>query len=318
MLIGGAVSAWLPTAPARSTGVHRIGFLGASTASKYSRLVEALRAGLSERGYVEGRNTIIEFRWADGNSHRLPELAAELVNLGIDVLITHGTPGTLAAKAATRTVPIVMAVSGDAVATGLINSIAQPGGNVTGNTFFAPELAAKRLELLRQLVPELKRAAVLMNPTNAVSELVVHKMADTAHKLNIELGQFPATNVSELRSSISEIGANKFDALVVFEDGLTIANAPIIAQLAAQQRLPSAGFADLARLGALIGYGADLPFLFRRAAYFVDMILKGDKPADLPVERPTKFLFVINLGSAKALGITVPPELQGSADTVIE
>jgi putative ABC transport system substrate-binding protein len=291
---------------------------GASTASKYARLVEALRAGLNERGYVEGRNTIIEFRWADGNSDRLPQLAAELVSLGIDVLITHGTPGTPAAKTATRTIPIVMAVSGDAVAAGLINSIAQPGGNVTGSTFFAPELAAKRLELLKQFLPRLKRAAVVMNSTNAVSELVLHQMADTAGRLNIELGQFPATSVSELRSSISDISANKFDALVVFEDGLTIANAPLIAELAAQQRLPLAGFADLARLGALIGYGADLPFLFRRAAYFVDMILQGNKPANLPVERPTKFLFVINLGSAKALGIVVPPELQGSADTVIE
>jgi len=299
-------------------GNWRIAFLGAPSASKYAKLIDALRAGLQDFGYIDGKNIALEFRWADGNDQRLPALAAELVSLHPDVLITHGTPGTSAAKQATTTLPIVMAISGDAVATGLLDSLAHPGGNLTGTTFFGPELAAKRLELLSKAIPNTRRLAVLVNPENPVNGPVLHAMEKTATSLNIKLQQVVVRTSAGLDSAFAQIAAEKFDGVAVFEDGMTVANAATIAQLGLKERLPLIGFVEIAKAGGLIGYGANIPALFRRAGYFVDKILRGLKPADIPVEQPTKFDFVVNMRTAKSLGYPIAPSLLAAADEVIE
>jgi len=297
--------------------MRRIGFLGAVTAAKYATLVDSFRSGLRDFGYIEGKNIVIEFRWAEGNNQRLPDLARELADLHPDLLVTHGTPGTAAAKQATTTVPIVMAVSGDAIATGLIKSLAHSGCNVTGTTFFGPELAAKRLELIREAVPNVHQVAVFVNPDNPVNGPVLKAMDDTAAALGIKLRQFVLRRSAELDGAFAAIAAGRCDAVAVFEDGITVANAAAIAQLAAKQRLPLTGFPALAAAGGLIGYGANIPKLFRRAAYFVDKILRGAKPADIPVEEPTEFDLVINREAAKALGLTIPGTLLATANRVI-
>lgn len=319
LITGTGALAWPMAARAQQTGKQwRIGFLGAASASKYAKLVEALRDGLRDFGYVEGNNLAIEFRWAEGTNARLPALAAELVAFNVDCLVTHGTPGTTAAKKASATVPIVMAVSGDAVATGLINSLAQPGGNVTGTTFFGPELAAKRLELLHEAVPRARQLAVLVNPDNPVDGPVLKAMQGTAAKLEIKLVQFVVRRPNELDDVFARIAAQHLDGVAVFEDAITVGNAAAIARLAAKERLPMTGFAELAKAGGLIGYGANIPALFRRAGYFVDKIFRGVKPADIPVEQPTEFETVVNLKTAEALGLAMAPSLLATADDVIE
>jgi putative ABC transport system substrate-binding protein len=318
-MLGTGAAAWPLAARAqRAARTWRIGFLGAASAGKYSKLVDAFREGLRDFGYSESNNLRIEFRWAEGNNARLPELAAELVKRNIDCLVTHGTPGTAAAKQASATVPIVMAVSGDAVATGLINSLAQPGGNVTGTTFFGPELAAKRLELLHDAVPRARQLAVLVNPENPVNGPVLKAMGSTAATLKLNLQQFMVHKANELDDAFAKIAAQHLDGVAVFEDSITVANASAIAQIAAKQGLPLAGFAELAQAGGLIGYGANIPALFRRAGYFVDKIFRGAKPADIPVEQPTEFETVVNLKTAKALGVAMAPSLLATADDVIE
>lgn len=319
VIIATGAVAWPIATRAQQAGRKwHIGFLGAASASKYARLVGALRDGLRDFGYVEGKNIVIEFRWAEGNNQRLPELAAELVKLDIDCLVTHGTPGTAAAKKATTTVPIVMAVSGDAVATGLVNSLAQPGGNVTGTTFFGPELAAKRLELLHDADPRVSQLAVLVNPDNPVNGPVLKAMERTAATLKIDLVQFVVRRSNELDDAFAKMAAQHIDGVAIFEDAITVANTTTIAQLAAKQRLPMTGFAELAKAGGLIGYGANIPALFRRAGYFVDKILRGAKPSDIPVEQPTEFETVVNLKTAKALGVSMASSLLATADDVIE
>lgn len=307
------------TATAQSAGkVHRIGFLGATSAQGYELLVEGLRSGLRDLGYIEGANILIEFRWAEGDYDRLPKLAAQLVRLNIEALVTHGAPGIRAAKQATTTIPIVMAASGDAVATGLVPSIARPSGNVTGMTFFAPALAAKRVELLKEVLPRIKRAALIMNPDNPVNEHVLQAAGTTAKSLNVELRQILARTPEELDGGFAAMTKEGVDAIVLIEDGVLIANIKRIADLASQYRLPSMGFANFADIGGLMIYGVNLPAMFRRAAYFVDKILKGATPADLPVEQPTRFEMAINLKTAKALGLTIPQSVLLRADRVIE
>jgi putative ABC transport system substrate-binding protein len=318
-LLSSTAASWPLTARAQQTPRKwRIGFLGAASAAKYAQRVDDLRAGLGDFGYAENKNLVVDFRWAEDDNQRLPELASELVSLHPDVLVTHGTPGTAAAKKTTSTIPIVMAVSGDAVATGLIKSLARPGGNVTGTTFFGPELAAKRLELLREADPSARLAAVLVNPANPVDTPVLKAMEETAVSLNITLQQFLVRQANEFDGVFTKIGEAQCDSVAVFEDAIMIANTATIAQLSAKQRLPLTGFVELAKDGGLIGYGADLPALFRRAGYFVDRILHGVRPADIPVEQPTKFETVINLKTAKALGLSVPIGLLNAADEVIE
>jgi putative ABC transport system substrate-binding protein len=298
--------------------VPRIGFLGLASASSFGKQVEALRAGLRDLGYLEGKNVVIDYRWAEGKYDRLSDLAGELVRLRVDVLVTHGTPGALAAKRATTTIPIVVATSADAVASGLVESLARPGGNITGSTYFIPELNAKRLEIFKEPFPHTSRMAVLVNPDNPAMVPIIQAMEVTARSLKMGLQQFPVRGPNEFDGVFSAMTKSRVDAVAIIEEPMFQANAGVLAGLAMQKRLPSAGFKEFAEAGGLLGYGVDIVGLFRRAAYFVDRILKGAKPADLPIEQPTKFELVINLKTAKALGLTIPPALLLRADRLIE
>ncbi len=298
--------------------VHRIGFLGAASLSGYASLVEAFRQGLRDLGYVEGKNIVIEYRWADGRYDRLPDLAAELVRLKVEVLVTHGTPGTLAAKQATKTIPIVMALSGDAVATGIVASVARPGGNITGSTFFFPEINAKRLELLKEAVPRASRVALLLNPDNPAKEPLLKAMEAAARSLKVELQQFEVRSPDEFAGAFSAMTKRRVEAVAIIDDAMLIAHAGRIADLAVKNRLPTIGFREYADVGGLMAYAVNFPDIWRRAAVFVDKLLKGAKPADLPIEQATRFELVINLRTAKALGLTMPQSLLIRAEQVIQ
>ena len=318
-LIGGVAVSWSLAARAQErANIVRIGFLGPASAASTASWVNSLRAGLHDLGYDEGKNIIFELRWAEGRDDRLPHLAAELVGLNVDVLVTYGTPGTHAVKQATTTIPVVMAVSGDAVATGLIDSLARPGANITGSTIFNPELCAKRLELLKEALPRTKKVAILLNPDNPVSSPNLQAAKLTATSLGLDLQQFEARTSNEITGAFASMASTPVDAVSVFEDAIFFASTKLIAEHASAQRLPSIGYLDLAQSGGLMAYGVDFPETFHHAAMFVDKIIKGAKPSQLPVEQPTKFDLVINLTTAKALGISVPPTLLARADEVIE
>jgi len=316
--LGGGAVAWPLVARAQQTKIARIGILGLASAAAVAPYVNAVREGLRDLGYIEGKNLIIEYRFGDGNYDRLPNLAAQLVHLNVDVLVTFAAPGTQAAKSATSTIPIVMAVTADAVGTGLIASLAHPGGNVTGTTVLNPELMAKRLELLKEIVPAITQAAVLLNPDNAANGPVRHAMEMTVKALQVGLQSFELRGSGELDRVFAAMADSKIDALIVHDDQVLIGNARAIATLAVQQKLPSCGFLEFAAVGGLMAYGVNFVELCRRAAYFVDKILKGTMPADLPVEQPTKFELGINLKTANALGLEIPPTLLARADEVIE
>jgi putative ABC transport system substrate-binding protein len=298
--------------------MRRIGFLGTGTASGMAGWVEALRAGLRDLGYIEGKNLAMEFRWADGKYERAPGLAAELVRLNVEVLVTHGTPGTRAAKGATTTIPIVMATAGDAVLVGLVASLARPGGNITGTTFFNPELAAKRLELLKETLPRITRVAALVNPDNPAMGPVRKAMEPTAKSLGLELHPFEVRESGDLQGAFAAMAAKRIGGVVIVEDGMINANTVTIAGLAAKLRLPVIGITELAQAGGLMAYGASFPEMYRRAAAYVDKILKGAKAGDLPVERASKFETILNLRTAKTFGITFPQSILVRADRVIE
>ncbi|HUO63840.1 MAG TPA: ABC transporter substrate-binding protein [Terriglobales bacterium] len=301
--------------PAPKT-VYRIGFLSGATPSGYAVLLEALRLGLRDHGYVEGENITIEYRWAEGKYERLPALAAELVRLKVDLIITQGTPAALVAKQATKTIPIVMAIAGNPVETGIVESYARPGGNITGSSFFWGELNAKRLELMKDLNPSLARAGVLMNPDNPAMKSLFDEMEKRAQALNVRLQSVNVRALDQL-SSAFDLAKTQVQALIVVEDGLFIANASRIAGLAIRTRLPSIGFREYCDAGGLLAYGVDFPHIWRASADLVDRILKGAKPADLPIQQATRFETVINLKTAKALGLSVPPSLLARADEVI-
>jgi putative tryptophan/tyrosine transport system substrate-binding protein len=315
----GAV-AWPLSSPAQqpSGKVFHVGFVGLIAETGLPKRTEAFRAGLRDLGYQEGRNIVVEYRWADEHYDRLPALFADLVRLNVDVIVTHGTPGVLAAKRATATIPIVMATSGDALGSGLVTSLAQPGGNVTGLTFFNPELAAKRLELLKETVPGLTDVGVLLNPANSVNEPIMPTMKLTAEQLKLKIHQFAVRGAAEFEGAFAAMTEERITALVVIDDPTLIANSSAVAKLALQHRLPSSGWPDFAVDGGLIAYGVDFPDLFRRAATLVDKILKGAKPAELPVERASKFETIVNRQTAKALGLDVPTAILLRADEVIE
>jgi putative ABC transport system substrate-binding protein len=296
----------------------RIGFLGAGSASGSAEWVEALRAGLRDLGYREGENLVIEFRWAEGKYDRLPDLVTELVRLKVDALVTHGTPGTLAGKRATATIPIVMAASGDPIGTGLVASLAHPGGNITGSTFFDAEISAKRLELLKDILPSTKRIAVLLNLDNSVNAPMLQAMEVTAKSLKLELQTFGVRSPGEFESAFSAMAKRRIDAVTIQQEVLFSANVKGLADLAAKHRFPSVGFVGLAEAGGLMSYGVNFPVLFRRAAVFVDKILKGANPGDLPIERATSFDFHVNRKTAKALGIKIPNSILVRANKVIE
>ena len=314
----GLLTAPLATEGQQAKKVHRIGVLGAGSPSGYAHLVGAFRQGLRDLGYVEGKNLVIEYRWAEGNYDRLADLAAELVRLKLELIVTHGTPGTLAAKRATTTIPIVMAVSGDAVATGLVASIARPGGNITGSSFLFPELTAKRLELLKEAVPRVTRVAVLLNPGNPANGPALKAMEAAAKSLKLELLQFQVRGPDEFDGAFSTMVTRRVEGLSVIDDFMLVAHGRQIAELALKRGIPGIGFREYAEAGGLMAYAVDFPEFWRRAAVFVDKILKGAKPSDLPVEQPTKFEFVVNLNTAKALGLTIPPSVLVRAERVIQ
>ena len=298
--------------------VWRIGFLGIASASGYVKEMDAIRAGLRDLGYVEGKNIVIEYRWAENNPERLQEMATELVVLKVDAIITHATTGPRAALLATKTLPIIIADGPDPVASGLVVSFARPGGNITGSTGFQFELAAKRLELLKEAVPHLKRVSVIFNESNPNNALNFGKMEAVAKDMKVELQQFLVRTPEELAGAFTAMAKQQFEAAVIGEDPLLNSNAGAVAALATTHRLPAIGLTTFADAGGLLGYGANRPMLYGRAAYFVDKILKGAKPGDLPIERATKFDFIVNLRAAKALGVKIAPQLLQRSDRVIE
>jgi putative ABC transport system substrate-binding protein len=298
--------------------VWRIGFLGTTSPSSHGAFVDAFRAGLRERGYIEGKNVTIEYRWAESDYGRLPALATELVRLNVDLILTHGTPGGHAAKGATTTIPIVIAVTGDAVATGLVQSLARPGGNLTGSSFFLAELNAKRIELLKEALPGLKRVAVLMNATNPANVVTFDAMAQTARTVSVDAVQVLARSPDDFDAAFAQITKARADAVALYEDPLLIAQASRLAALAERHRLPSIGFREYGDAGGLLAFGIHFPDVWRRAAGFVDRIFKGAKPSELPMEQPGRFDTVVNLRTAKTLRLTIPPKVLLRADTVIE
>jgi putative ABC transport system substrate-binding protein len=319
-LVGAAVAWPLAARAQQGSKIRRIGYL--DPLSRSSRMaagwVDAFRSGLHDLGYVEGKNIIIEYRWSEGEYDRLAALTAELVHLGIDVLVTYGTPATRAAKQATTSVPIVMAISGDAIATGLIISLNRPGGNITGSTFFNPELCAKRLELIKEAVPPAMRVGVLLNPDNPIHLPCLQEMERTGKSINLELEPFQVRSPNEFESAFLAWDTKHVSAMTVIEDAMLIANSKAIVELATKRRLPSIAFKEIAEGGGLMAYGVDFTKPFYRAAYFMDKILNGANPNDLPVEQATKFDLMINLQTAKMLGLDLPPTLLARADEVIE
>src|SRR5262245_24228337 len=297
--------------------VVRIGFLGPNSAASNAGRMEALRAGLRELGYVEGKNLIIESRWADGNYDRLPDLARDLVGLKVDLILTSGTPGTRAAKSATTTIPIIMVTSGDPVAVGLIASLARPGGNITGLSNFAPELSAKRVELIKEAFPATQRVGVIFNPDNSINDRNVSAMEQTSKALNVGFQKFAVRSADDFKGAYSAMAKPRVDAVALPEDDFLSATNDQVVELVSRQRLPSIGRAEFAEAGGTIGYAVNFFDQYRRAAVYVDKILKGAKPADLPREQPKKFEFVFNLKAAKQIGLTIPPNVLARADKVI-
>jgi putative tryptophan/tyrosine transport system substrate-binding protein len=319
-LLSGATASAFHARAQQPKKLARIGFLGPGPSSTdlSARSIAAFRAGLRDLGHMEGQNIVIEFRWAENDFDRLPELAAELVRLNVDLLVTYALPGVLAAKQATTTIPIVMAISAEPIRLGLVTSLNRPGGNLTGNSFFNPELNAKRLELLKEALPASTRFAVLLNPNNQISPGIFEAMALTAKSLNVELQQFEAHRPDEFASAFAAMAVKKIEAAVVVDDPMITNYAGSIVELAMAPRLPLIGSLEIAEAGGLMAYGVDFLEMWRHAAVFVDKILKGATPDQLPVEQPTKFKFVINLKTATALGLTLPNLLFARADEVIE
>ncbi|MBI3374464.1 MAG: ABC transporter substrate-binding protein [Betaproteobacteria bacterium] len=316
--MAGALAVPLASSAQKSQAkIARIGFLGLPSAPGWTPMVEALRAGLREFGYVEGRNIAIEFRWAEGNYDRLPGLAAELVRLKVDLIVTHTTLGTRVAKQATTSIPIVIAATGDAVEAGLVASFARPGGNVTGSSFLAPEIAAKRLDLLKEALPRIRRIAVLRNVISS-TPLMFEAVARAAKSLRVELYEAAVQGPDEIESAFARMANWRADGVVIVEDPVLVSKAKEIAQLAVKRRLPTIGYVQIAEAGGLMGFGASIAEMHRHAAYFIDKILKGAKPGDLPIEQPTRFELLINLKTAKALGLTIPRSLLIRADRMIE
>jgi putative ABC transport system substrate-binding protein len=302
--------------------IPRIGFLGLNPGAN-PHLIEAFRQGLRDLGYVEGRNVVIEYRSAEGKLERLPALAAELVALKVDVLVTGGgTPTALAAKQATKTLPIVFTSAADPVTDGLVTSLARPGGNITGSSNFTPELVGKCLEHLKQAVPGASRAAVLWQPRASAerTDRDMLKAADVAARaLGVRLQFAEAREPADIDKAFSDMTRARADALTVWGNAMLVGERRRLVNLAAKHRLPAVySLREFVDAGGLMAYGPELADLFRRAATYVNKILKGAKPADLPVEQPTKFELVINLKTAKALGLTIPPSLLGRADAVIQ
>jgi putative ABC transport system substrate-binding protein len=319
VIAGGFVAAPLAAEAQQARKVYRIGMLETRSPELNAANVDAFRQGLWELGYKEGQNLEIVYRSSDGRDERFPGLAGELVRLKVDLILTRGTPAALAAKSATGAIPVVMAASGDPVGSGIVKSLASPGGNVTGLSSGITESYPKRVQLLGELLPGLKRIAAILNMGNPVIPPQWRIVEASARSLGIEAQLLDVRRPEDLRGAFAAAAKQRAEALVVGLDGVTQANLQPIAELAAKHRLPSIYPAkDYANVGGLMTYGSSDFHMYHRAATFVGKILKGGKPGDLPVEQPTKWEFVINLKTAKALGLTIPPSVLGRADQVIE
>jgi putative tryptophan/tyrosine transport system substrate-binding protein len=318
-LLGGAAAAWPVVARAQQSGkLPTIEVLGPNTPSLDSRRVGAFVQRLGELGWIEGRNVAIEYRWAEGRTERLAGFAAEFVRLQVDVIVTSATPPSIAAKQATSVIPIVFAAVGDPVGTGLVTSLARPGGNVTGLSIQAPDLAGKRLELLREVVPGLRRLAIMANPSAPPAVLEMAEVQTTGRALGLEVVASEIRRPEDIAPAF-EAFKGRAEALYVCNDPLVTTNRVRINTLASGMGLPTMyNVREFVEAGGLMSYGPDFLVLFRRAADFADKILRGAKPADIPVEQPTKFDLIVNLKTAKALGLTVPDKLLALADEVIE
>jgi ABC-type uncharacterized transport system substrate-binding protein len=318
-LLGGAAATWPLAARAQQAGKSRtIGFLGAATPSAASQWVAAFVARLRELGWTEGRTLAIEYRWAEGDNDRLAEIAAEFVRLNVDVIVTWGTASVLAAKQATSVIPIVFASAGDPVGTGLVASLARPGGNVTGLSNQAPDVAGKRLELLREFVPGLRQLAILANIGSPIGVLQIGQAQAAARALGLEVTALEIVGAQDITPALETL-KGRAEALYVVSEPLVFTHRIRIHTLALAARLPTMhDYREYVEAGGLMSYGPNFPDLFRRAADFVNKILRGANPADLPVEQPTKFDFVFNVTTARALGLKIPESLLLRADEVIE
>jgi ABC-type uncharacterized transport system substrate-binding protein len=306
-------------ARAQAGRVYRIGILETVSADRNRDNMDALLRGLRERGYVEGQNLRIEYRSADGRAERFLDLATELVHLPVDLIVTRGTPAAKAAKAATEMIPIVMAAIGEPLGVGVVASLARPGGNVTGLSAYVTELAGKRVELLKEARPSIARIGFLQNMSNPVSPPQWEANQAAAKVLGISTELFDVRTVQDITGAFARIAKDPLDALSVGIDALTQANAKMIVELAAKHKLPTAYPArEFVDVGGLLSYGPSYPDLYYRAAGLIDKIFKGAKPGDLPVEQPTKLEFVINLKTAKTLGLDIPPNLLARANETIE
>ena len=307
-------------AEAQSVGkVWRVGFLGDGPRAERAAIsIEPFRDGLRELGYVEGQNVLIQERWSEGKSERLLDLAKELVSLKVDVIVTHGVRGTKAAQDATRAIPIVMAASPDPVGTGLIASLARPGGNTTGLTDQIAELGAKEIQILREVVPRTRRVAILWNESNPGARPTFEQTRNAAVQAGLGVATVAIRKPEDLDGAVAQAAGGRPDVLIVIHDVLTVSHRAQIARLALQHNLPSiCASTPFVDAGGLVAYAPSLPGLFKRAAVFVDRIFRGAKPADIPIEQPTAFLLRINLKTAKALGLTIPQAVLDRADEVI-
>ena len=317
-LIGGAAAAWPLATRAQQVGkIYRIGILEPIPAARNAANLDALRKGLRELGYVEGRNLVIEYRSADGRAERFPDLASELVRLKVDLIVTRGTPAAIAAKNATGTIPVVMATMGDPGA--IVQSFAHPGSNITGVITFSTELTGKRIEIIKELVPNLSRVALLHNMSNPAVPPEWEETKTAARSLGLQAELLDVRSQEDLGRAFELAVRQHVDALVIGADGLTQTHQQTIVDLVARNRLPAVYPArEFVEAGGLAAYAVNYPDLYFQFARFIDKIFKGEKPGDLPVEQPTKFELVINAKTAKTLGLTIPPTLLVRADEVIE
>jgi putative ABC transport system substrate-binding protein len=316
--LGGATALPFAARAQQAAKVYRIGYLGVASHAGYAREIEALLRGLRQLGFEEGKNIALYYQFAEGDYDRLPALASELVTVKVDVIVTHSTPGARAAKQATSTIPIVVTAAADLVSSGLVPSIARPGGNLTGLTFFFAEICAKRVELIKEAVPGVIRLGVLVNPYNPSGAIALTAMERVAGSLRMELLPMNVRAPEDFVGAFTMLVSRGAQALTFIEDGVLNSNARYIAQLAMQNRLPMIGESSVPEAGALMAYAVDRYDLWFRAAFLVDKILKGAQPADLPIDQAAKFDLVINLKTARAFGLEMPTSILLRATQVIE
>jgi putative tryptophan/tyrosine transport system substrate-binding protein len=316
-LLGGVVASWpIAVGAQQTTKLRSLGFF---TAGRDSPGLPALLEGLRQLGWIEGKTIVIEYRYAENRNDRLAELAAELVRLNVDVIVAAGTLAPLAAKRATATIPIVMTSAGDPLGTRLVSGLARPGGNVTGLSLMSPDISGKRLELIERIVPNIASVAIMWNATNPYPALVFRQTENAARQLKLEVQSLEVRTPDDVNSALEAAVRQKANALITVEDPLTVNYRKQIADFAVKNRLPTmSGLREYVDAGGLLSYGPALADLYRRAAGYVDKILKGAKPSELPVEQPTTFELVVNLKTARALGLTIPPDMLAIADAVIE